>query len=254
MISSPQPGSNGPPASLSCGRERWEDINPARTGPRTKVSLRFLAQQPSPSDSVRSGIGQATRARRQDHGRRARLDAVHVPRRWSLRRRVERGRDARPALIGLRRPAVVRPRLRNARHYARLAYPHRITLDHDVRVADRHRDRTPRIARDVAPLARTRARLEPERAVHPEGTDRSHLRAAVFVDGGQPPRAGVSRVRPRCRPRIELPGNDGLIHGRQPIRLTQIDDLHVQNLPARSSPASAVRNETPSRTPGAAAE
>src|SRR6266496_2175879 len=114
--------------------------------------------------------GQAARLRRRDHGRRAWLDAVHVPRRWSLRRCVERGSDARPALIGLRRPTAVRPRLRNARHYARLGYPRRVTLDHDVRVADRHRDPRCSVAvsiRDVAPLARTRARLEPERAVHP---------------------------------------------------------------------------------------
>src|ERR1700733_417867 len=184
--------------------------------------------------------GQPPRVRRQDHSRRAQLDAVHVPRRCSLRRRVERGSDAQPALIGLRRPAHVRPRPRNARHCPRLGYPHRITLDHDIRVAYRHRDRTPPIARDVAPLARTRARLEPERAVRPEGTDRSHMRAAVLVDGGQPRRAGVRHIRSRSRPRIELLGNHGPIHRRQPIRLTQIDDLHIPNLPARSSAASAL--------------
>src|SRR6266702_5985263 len=156
-------------------------------------------------------------------------------------------RQVQTALIGLRRPTVVRPRLRNARHYARLGYPRRVTLDHDVRVADRHRDRTPRIARDVAPLARTRARLEPERAVHPEGTDRSHMRAAVLVDGGQPRRAGVRPVRSRRRSRIELLDNGGPVHRRQPIRLTQIDGLHFLNVPARSSPASPIRDETRGR-------
>src|SRR6266487_1074408 len=214
----------------------------------------WLPPMLSQSSASEAEAGQAARLRRRDHGRRAWLDAVHVPRRWSLRRCVERGSDARPALIGLRRPTVVRPRLRNARHYARLGYPRRVTLDHDVRVADRHRDRTPRIARDVAPLARTRARLEPERAVHPEGTDRSHMRAAVLVDGGQPRRAGVRRVRSRCRPRIELVGNGGPIYRRQPIRLTQIDDLHIPNLPARSSPARAIRNDTRGRAQASADE
>src|SRR5215471_11015130 len=145
----------------------------AAAPPAGPANLNRLARTASEAEA-----GQAARLRRRDHDRRAWLDAVHVPRRWSLRRCVERGSDARPALIGLRRPAVVRPCLRDARYRARLGYPRRLTLDHDVRVADRHRDRTPRVARDVAPLARARTRLEPERAVHPEGTDRSHVRAA----------------------------------------------------------------------------
>lgn len=47
--------------------------------------------------------GHAARLRPQGHDRRAWLNAVHVPRRWSLQRRVERGSDARPALVGLGR-------------------------------------------------------------------------------------------------------------------------------------------------------
>src|SRR6516164_2772266 len=112
--------------------------------------------------------GQAARLRRQGHDRRAWLYAVHVPWRWSLRRRVERGSDTRPAAVGLGRPAVVRPRLRNARQCARLGHSRRVTLHDDVRVADRHRDRTPRVACDIAPLPRARARLEPKRAVGEE--------------------------------------------------------------------------------------
>ena len=123
-----------------------------------------------------------------------------------------------------------RPRLGNTRHRARLGHPRSVTLDYDVRVADRHRDRTPRIAPDIASLPRARARLEPERAVEPQGTDRGHMRAAVLVDGGQPGRAGVHRVRNWRRPRIELAGNRGPVHRRQPIRLTQIDDLHKASL------------------------
>src|SRR3984885_13708240 len=132
---------------------------------------------------------QAARLRRQGHDRRAWLNAKHIPRWWSLRRRVERGSDARPAVVGLGRPAVVRPRLRKTRHRARLGHSRSVTLDHDVRVADRHRDRTPRIPRDIASLPRARARLEPERAVEPQGTDRGHMRATVLVDGGPPGRA-----------------------------------------------------------------
>src|SRR5260370_27385929 len=97
-------------ASLSNLRPgRWEDTNPTRAGPRTKVSLRFSLGNRLARTASEAEAGQAARVRRQDHGRRARLDAVHVPRRWSLRRRVERGSDARPALIGLHRPAVIRP-------------------------------------------------------------------------------------------------------------------------------------------------
>src|SRR2546421_5618880 len=173
---------------------------------------------------------QAARLRRQGHDRRARLNAIHVPRWWSLRRCVERGSDARPAAVGFGRPAVVRPRLRNTRHRARLGHSHSVTLDYDVRVADRYRDRTPRIARDIASLPRARARLEPESAVEPQGTDRGHMRATVLVDAGQPGRAGIRRVRSWRRARSELPGNCGPIHRRQPIRLTQIDDLHKASL------------------------
>src|SRR5262249_34772313 len=169
---------------------------------------------------------QAARLRRRGHDRRAWLNAVYVPRRWSLRRRVERGSDARPAVVGFGWPAVIRPRLRDACQCARLGQSRSVTLDYDVRVADRHRDRTPRIAADIAPLPRACARLEPERAVSPQGTDRSHVRATVLVDGGQPGRAGVRRVRGWRRPRIELLNNCGPVHRRQPIRLTQIGDLH----------------------------
>jgi hypothetical protein len=119
--------------------------------------LRLTGQQASEPET-----SQAARLCCQGHDRRAWLNAIHVPRRWSLRRCVERGSDAQPALIGFGRPAVVRPRLRNTRQCARLGHSRSITLDHDVRVADRHRDRTPSIARDIAPLPRARARLEPK--------------------------------------------------------------------------------------------
>src|SRR5215467_2273356 len=121
------------------------------------TGLARLASEPEAS--------QAARLRRQGHDRRAWHDAIHVLRRWFLRRCVERGSDARPTLMGLRRPAVVRPRLRNTRYCAWLGHSRRVTLDHDVRVADRHRDRTSRIAGDIALLSRVRARLEPECAV-----------------------------------------------------------------------------------------
>src|SRR5215469_11998529 len=173
---------------------------------------------------------QAAWLRRQDHGRRAWLNAIYVPGRWSLRRRVERGSDARPAAVGFGRPAVVRPRLRDTRHRAWLGHPRSVTLEYDVRVADRHRDRAPRIAPDIASFPRARARLEPEGAVEPQGTDRGDMRAAVLVDRGQPGRAGVHRVRSWRRSRSELVSNSGPVHRWQPIRLTQIDDLHEESL------------------------
>src|SRR3954452_4574843 len=56
------------------------------------------------------------------------------------------------------------------------------------------------------------------------------MRTAVLVDGGQPGRAGVDRVRSRRRPRSELRNNCGPIHRRQPVHRTQIDDLHEASL------------------------
>ena len=99
-------------------------------------------------------------------------------------------------------------------------HAHRVTLDNDVRIAYRYRDRAPRISCDVAPLARTRARLEPERAVHPERTDRGHMRAAVLVDGRKPGRAGVLRVRSGRRPRIE-PRSATVVSAAEPDGLTR---------------------------------
>src|SRR5580692_5625697 len=122
-------------------------------------------RRPSRSAASEPEASQAARLRPQGHDRRAWLNAIHVPWRWSLRRGVERGSDARPAVVGLGWPAVVRPRLRNARQRSRLGHSRSVTLDYDVRVADRHSDRAPGIARDIATLPRARARLEPERAV-----------------------------------------------------------------------------------------
>ena len=61
-----------------------------------------------------------------------------------MRRRVERGGDAGPALVGLRRPTAIGPRLRDACHLGRLGYPRSVTLDDDVGITDRQRERTPR--------------------------------------------------------------------------------------------------------------
>src|SRR3954454_18177334 len=197
---------------------------------RTTDRLRHERMTSLARPASESEASQAAWLRRQDHDRRAWLNAVHVPRWWSLRRCVERGSDARPAVVGFGRPTVVRPGLRNTRHRARLGHSRSVTLDYDVRVADRHPDRTPRIARDIACLPRARARLEPERVVEPKGTDRGHMRAAVLVDGGQPGRAGVDRVRRWRRPRKELRDDCAPIHRRQPIRLAQIDDVHKASL------------------------
>jgi hypothetical protein len=172
-----------------------------------RATSRSAASEPKAS--------QATWFRPQGHDRRAWLNAIHVPRWRSLRRCVERGSNALPAFVRLGRPALVRPRLRDTRQCARLGHSHSVTLEYDVRVADRHRDRTPRIAHDIAPLPRACARLEPERAVEPQGTDRSHMRAAVLVDGGQPGRAGVPRVRSWRRPRL----------GRAPFSSPAFPDL-----------------------------
>src|SRR5215831_17161944 len=68
------------------------------------------------------------------------------------------------------------------------------------------------------------------------------MRAAVLVDGGQPGRAGVRRVRSWRRSRIELLDDCGPVHRRQPIRLTQIGDLHGASL---HCPADILANSVP---------
>ena len=108
---------------------------------------------------------QAARLGRQRHDRRSRVNAVHVPRRRSLRWRVERGGDARPAGVGLGGPAVVRPCLRDSRERARVGHPRGDTLDDDVRVADRHRDRIADGARLLRPTSRPVSFLMCERTV-----------------------------------------------------------------------------------------
>src|SRR5215470_10352489 len=77
------------------------------------------------------------------------------------------------------------------------------------------------------------------------------MRATVLVDGGQPGRAGVRRVRSRRRPRIELPGNRSPIHRRQPIGLTQIGDLHRASL---HCPADILTNSVSPTRPAATAK
>src|SRR5215212_451603 len=123
------------------------------------ASATAICRPVEPRPGSEAEASQAARLCAQHDCRRAWLDAMHVPRRWPLRRCVERGRDAAPAVIGLRRPAVVRPGLRGARHRLRICHPRCLTLDDDVCVADRHRDRAAWIARDVAALPGPSARL-----------------------------------------------------------------------------------------------
>ena len=194
------------------------------------------ARRPDGRRCAEPEAGQTTRFRCRHHGRRAWRDAIHVPRRWPQRRCVERGSDAGTALVRLRRPTAVRPPLRSAGHRARVGHPLGLTLEDDVRVPDRHGEGAPGIARDVAPLPRARSGLEPERAVQPESPDCGHVRAAVLVDGGQPRRAGVRRVRSRSRLRVELLDDGRPVHRRQSVPRTQVDGLHgVQTAGSRTT-------------------
>ena len=96
--------------------------------------------------------------------------------------RVERRGDARAALVGLGRPTAVGPRLRRRA-------PRRPGRSRASRRPRRRRPRRGSTGRSSSAgrarrcgLARAGAGLEPERAVQPEGTDRSDVRAAVLVD------------------------------------------------------------------------
>ena len=203
-----------PPTDMA-GRapSRRPRLGAARGAPRCAAS------EPEASQAARLGA---------QHDRRgAWLDAIHVPWRWSLRRCVERGGDARPALVGFRRPTLVRPRLRE---HAPPCPGRSPVLRHRRRRRPR-RGSTRRSSRrgsrcDVASLSRACARLEPERAIQPEGADRRHMRAAVLVDRREPRRASVVRVRSRRRSCIELLGYGRPVHRRQPVLCTQVDDLH----------------------------
>ena len=87
-------------------------------------------------------------------------------------------------------------------------------------------DRAARIAGDVAGLPGARACLEPERAIEPEGADRSHMRAAVLVHRRQPGRTSIVGVRSRRRSRLELLGDLGPVHWWESVPGSQVDDLH----------------------------
>src|SRR5580704_14897145 len=153
-------------SGISCCTSALVVVLPAPWVPLSHTITELNASAVRAAETTRPSEPEASQAawlRRQGYDRRAWFNAIHVPRRWSLRRCVERGSDARPAVVEFGRPAVVRPRLRNTRQCARLGHSRSVALDYDVRVADRHRDRTSGIARDIAPLARACARLEPER-------------------------------------------------------------------------------------------
>src|SRR6202790_2584641 len=154
------------------------------------------------------------------------LDAKHVPRRWSLRRRVERGGDTGPGLIQFGGPPLIRPGFGEARQCGRVGLPLCLTFGDDIRIANRHRDRAAPVAGDVAALPGTRSGLEPEISVQPERSDSSHVRAPVLVHCREPRRASVVAVRSRWRSGIELFDDVRPLHWGQPVRRTQIDDVH----------------------------
>jgi hypothetical protein len=114
---------------------------------------------------------QSARLSAQRHGHRTRLDAIYVPRRWALRRRVERGGNTGPALIHFGGPPLVCPGLGKAGQRGQVGLLRRLTLGHDVCIANRHGDRAAGVTGDVAALAGTRSGLEPEASVQPERTD-----------------------------------------------------------------------------------
>src|ERR1700678_4357806 len=109
------------------------------------------------------------------------LDAIDVPRGWSLRRRVERGGDTGPALVEFSGPPLVRPSPDQARQCVRVGLTRGFTFGDDVCIEDRHRYRAARVADDVAALPSSRPGLEPEASVDPQRTHRSHVRAPVLV-------------------------------------------------------------------------
>src|ERR1700733_11811806 len=104
-------------------------------------------------------------------------DAIDVPRRWSLRRSVERGGDARAGLIQFGGPPLVRPGLGEARQCDRVSLPLCLTFGDDICIANRHRDGAAPVACDVATLPRARSGLKPEAPVQPERTNCRHMRA-----------------------------------------------------------------------------
>src|SRR3954469_18050604 len=113
----------------------------------------------------------------QHHGRSAGLDPVHVPRRWALRWRIEGCGDPGSAGIALDWPSAVCPAFGRPCHVRRVHDTGRVAVDNHVRVTHRHRDGAARISLDVVMLLRAGTGLEPERAVEPERTHSSHMRA-----------------------------------------------------------------------------
>ena len=112
-----------------------------------------------------------------------------------------------------------------------------VTLDDDVRLRGSTGRRATWMRATCGPSA-CRARLEPERAVQPEGTDGGHVRASVLVGRREPCRASVVRVSSRRRSRIELLGegwSSPLVAGRP---LPEVDRFHGVPFRGRAAPAS----------------
>src|SRR6202023_179995 len=84
--------------------------------PRGRASrLAELRLEPEASQPARFGA--------QCHGDRMWLDPIDVPRRWSLRRRVERGGDTGPGLIQFGGPPLIRPGSGETRQCGRVGFP-----------------------------------------------------------------------------------------------------------------------------------
>ena len=153
-----------------------------------------------------------------------------------MRRCVERRGDARPCLVGLRWPTAVRPNLRNACHYRRLgdpvASPSITTSASRIETATEHRG--------------SRATLRPLRVVAPVWNQNapSTQTAPTAVTCGLPSALMVTTRSYACSLHpVPAPNphrarhNGGPIHRREPVRVSQIDGLHLPNVTAYCPPA-----------------
>ncbi len=154
-------GSNG---SVSTRRRHEQPHLPAYAGSGTPSGALVWAEGPQDNRTAESRdslIGEAgerhlagprlepeasqpARLGAQCHGHRMGLDAIDVPRGWSLRRRVERGGDTCLGLIEFGRPPLVRPSPGEARERGRVSLPFCFTFGDDVSIEDRDSDRAAR--------------------------------------------------------------------------------------------------------------
>ena len=176
---------------------------PAGRG-RLMLARRWISRTPSWAGATRTATASRPRIDGAHCRRRARGEAVHVPRRRPGRGRAVLGGERHARVVGPGWPACCRPARRQAGDGGRVGDQGGFAFHDEIELAGRDAQRAARVTGQVLALAGVLAGLEPPAAVGPQRADAGDVRASVWVDRGQP--AGVP---------VRAPGARGLAQARR---------------------------------------